>query len=313
MITSSTQPVDPALFQAHAGSLDALRELLGEVRDTVRTIERERAGVGALCGSILESLGDLYAGHRENVEFAVENLRLMARGLDDVADGDQELKGLIRHDVSVTTPDGTPVIEMPEHSLHGCMDTVIGTMHDPEWDEPQLFAAPVSEFATRVDELTATLRGRRLHCALTYVAPLRRLLDELTGTPQVVAEHAAAWHTISTDLHHLSALPPGERRTRPTPPRPTGHPLLPGNHGRERRRDDRVRRAGQGPGRHRQGRRRPHPADPATSSAASSPTCSPTYSSGQSTPPPSPPDRSWHTGSAPSSPPPGGYTPTSPP
>ncbi|MFI5893783.1 hypothetical protein ACIA5D_27150 [Actinoplanes sp. NPDC051513] len=206
VIMSATLPVEPALFRTHAGNLDAVRELLGETRNTSRQIEDQQA-FGPLCASILTSLADRYDRYQEQLEYLEENLLLMVQSLHRVADGTTQLKHIVRRDDDVATTDGTPLVEGPSHSLHGLMDTVITRVRNREWVEPQLAdAAPVAEFAAPVDELTAALRAGGLRYAMTCVGPLRRLLDELTGAPGVAASHAAIWHTVSADLQQLSVF-----------------------------------------------------------------------------------------------------------
>ena len=199
------QPVDPAVFRTHAANLDAVRGLLGEVRAAGDRIGHDQAGFGPLCGWILMSLDDARDRHQERLAYAQESLRLVVQGLHGVADGTGELKELIRRDGDVATRDGTPVIEGPSHSLRGLMDSVICSVRDRDWVE-LAGAAPVAEFAAPGDEITVALRAGGLLCAMTCVDPLRRLLDNLTGTPEVVASHAAIWHRIGTDLLQLSVF-----------------------------------------------------------------------------------------------------------
>ncbi|MFI9811214.1 WXG100 family type VII secretion target [Saccharothrix variisporea] len=39
---------------------------------------------------------------------------------------------------------------------------------------------------------------------MEYFEPLRQVLDELTGKPDVVRSHAATWNTMATELHAMS-------------------------------------------------------------------------------------------------------------
>jgi hypothetical protein len=64
----------------------------------------------------------------------------------------------------------------------------------------------VAEFAVPTDPMYIALRAGGLNCALTRVDALRHLLDDLSGTPEVVARHAALWRTIGADLHQLSVF-----------------------------------------------------------------------------------------------------------
>jgi len=205
MIMSGMPWVDPDLFHAHATNIDVVGALLGEVRVAGEQFGQDEASFGLLCGWILTGLGDRYARHQEQVAYVEDSLLLIARGLRRVADGDQELKDLIRRDDDVTAADGTPLIDDPPHSLRGLMDSTTARVRDLDWVEPQLAdAAPVAEFAAPVDPSQAMLRTIGLRCAISSVGPLRRLLDDLTGTPDMIAAQAARWHTISADLHQLS-------------------------------------------------------------------------------------------------------------
>ncbi|MFC4068199.1 WXG100 family type VII secretion target [Actinoplanes subglobosus] len=53
--------------------------------------------------------------------------------------------------------------------------------------------------ATVIDPFGALL-ANGLGWALEYFEPLREILDRLTGLPDVVAAHAAAWHDMATEL-----------------------------------------------------------------------------------------------------------------
>ncbi|MFF5292073.1 hypothetical protein [Paractinoplanes globisporus] len=155
----------------------------------------------------MTGLADRHTRHQELLAFGEESLRFAADDLRAVASGVRELKEVIRRDGEVETRDGTPVIEGPSDSLRGCMDSVITRVRDREWVEPHLAdAAPVAEFAAPVDELTAALRAGGLRYAMTCVEPLRRMLDDLTGAPDVVAAQAASWHAIGIDLAQLAVF-----------------------------------------------------------------------------------------------------------
>ena len=201
------RPVDPAVFRAHAANLDAVRGLLAEVRAAGEQLGRDEAAFGPVCGWILTSLDERRQRHQEHLACIEQSLLVMVEGLYCVADGTREWKVVIHRDDAVATRDGTPVIDGPTHSLQGLMDSVIRRVQDREWVEPELAdGAPVAEFAAPVDEITAAVRAAGLQCAMTCVEPLRRLLDDLTGTPRVVAAHTALWQTIGTDLLQLNVF-----------------------------------------------------------------------------------------------------------
>lgn len=206
-IDAARDPVGHGRFRTHATNLDAVRELLAEVRITGRQIGQDQSAFGPLCGWILTGLGDRYARHEEQIAYVEETLLLMVEGLHRVADGKQELKALIRRDGDVMTIDGTPLIDEPSRSLRGLMDSVTARVQNRDWVEPQLAgAAPVAEFVAPVDQMYTALRVGGLHYAMTCIGPLRQLLDDLTGMPDVVASHATLWHTAGVDLQQLSVL-----------------------------------------------------------------------------------------------------------
>ncbi|GAA4429998.1 WXG100 family type VII secretion target [Actinokineospora soli] len=62
----------------------------------------------------------------------------------------------------------------------------------------------VEAAATVMDPISALL-ANGLGWAMEYFEPLREMLDELTGKPDVVRSHAATWNNMATELHAMSA------------------------------------------------------------------------------------------------------------
>lgn len=58
--------------------------------------------------------------------------------------------------------------------------------------------------ASAIDPISALL-ANGLGWAMEYFDPLRQMLDELTGIPDVVASHAATWNNMATELASMSA------------------------------------------------------------------------------------------------------------
>jgi uncharacterized protein YukE len=58
--------------------------------------------------------------------------------------------------------------------------------------------------ASAIDPISALL-ANGLGWAMEYFDPLRQMLDELTGMPDVVAAHAATWNNMATELAAMSA------------------------------------------------------------------------------------------------------------
>ena len=198
-------PVDPRQLRSHADNLDALRGLLADVRQSVTQLGQQWSDLQTSYGWRLTGLGDRYVRQEELIDYIEENLFLIIRDFRQVADGEQELKQVIRRDDDVATIDGTPVIDQPSFSLAGCMDSAIARAQSREWVEPQVAdAAPVAEFATPVNEFHAMLRAGGLQYATAHIDPIRQLLDDLTGTPDMVASHVTVWRQAGADLHRCA-------------------------------------------------------------------------------------------------------------
>lgn len=58
--------------------------------------------------------------------------------------------------------------------------------------------------ATVLDPFSALL-ANGLGWAMEYFEPLRQMLDELTGKPDVVQSHSATWNNMATELHSMAA------------------------------------------------------------------------------------------------------------
>jgi len=57
--------------------------------------------------------------------------------------------------------------------------------------------------ASAIDPISSLL-ANGLGWAMEYFDPLRQMLDELTGMPDVVASHAATWNNMATELASMS-------------------------------------------------------------------------------------------------------------
>jgi hypothetical protein len=201
---TGAHPVDPEQYRSHAANLEAVRSLIEEVRVASRRAAWDRDAFGPLCGSILTCFDTRYVRDQEDLAYLEETLAMLVDGLRNVADGELELKTLIRRDDDMTTIDGTPVIDEPPHSISGLMESMLSYIDDMEWVEPQLANAPVAEFAAPIDDRYAALRAAGLDCAMTCVDPLRRMIDDLAVAPEVIAERVVLWSAIGADLRELS-------------------------------------------------------------------------------------------------------------
>lgn len=184
----------------HAGHLDGLRVRLGRVGATVARFEQDQAAFGRLCGWILTGLGERHVRHGELVEYVEETLSLFVSGLHRVADGREPLADLIGLPADGADPD--PVAESRPASA--IIADVVATVEQREWVEPQLATAPVAEFALPVADGFALLRAVGLDRLLDTIEPLRRMLDDLTGMPEVVAKQTGDWGAMAAELQRIA-------------------------------------------------------------------------------------------------------------
>ncbi|HWS34538.1 MAG TPA: hypothetical protein VN408_17585 [Actinoplanes sp.] len=191
--------VDPERIRVHAGHLDVLRLRLGRVGETVARFEQDQAAFGRLCGWILTGLGERHVRHGELVEYVEETLALFVSGLHRVADGRELLADLIG--MPADGPEAEPVSESRPASA--IIEDVVTTVEQREWVEPQLATAPVAEFALPVPDGFALLRAAGLDCLLDTAEPLRRMLDDLTGMPEVVAKQTGDWGAMAAELQRI--------------------------------------------------------------------------------------------------------------
>lgn len=82
-------------------------------------------------------------------------------------------------------------------SFQGLVDAI----HSAGWVDDLLAGAAfgVEVTATVMDPFSALL-ANGLGWAMEYFAPLRQILDDLTGMPDVVASHAATWQNMAAEL-----------------------------------------------------------------------------------------------------------------
>lgn len=74
------------------------------------------------------------------------------------------------------------------------------------WVDDALAGAGLAvEVASSVMDPFSALLANGLGWAMEYFEPLRQVLDELTGKPDVVAAHATTWNNMATELASISA------------------------------------------------------------------------------------------------------------
>ncbi|WP_109593211.1 hypothetical protein [Actinoplanes xinjiangensis] len=182
----------PDRLRLHAAHLDELRVRLGRVRLLVQRFEKDQAAFGALCGWVLTGLGERHLRHDELIAYVEETFVITVAGLRDVADGRQSLARFVGE------PDDGP------RSATEIVDGVLATVASREWVEPLLAgSAPVAEFAVPLDDTEAALRAAGLAVAMARIPPLRRMVDDLAGMPDVVAEQARLWADMAGDLRAI--------------------------------------------------------------------------------------------------------------
>jgi uncharacterized protein YukE len=91
-------------------------------------------------------------------------------------------------------------------SLGDSIEGLVEAIKSEGWVDDALAGAglAVEAAATVMDPISALL-ANGLGWAMEYFEPLRQVLDELTGKPDVVAAHAATWNNMATELASICA------------------------------------------------------------------------------------------------------------
>jgi len=89
-------------------------------------------------------------------------------------------------------------------SLADGADGLVDTIRSEGWVDDALAGAGlgVEVAATVIDPFSALL-ANGLGWAMEYFEPLRQVLDELTGKPDVVASHAATWNLMAAEMNGI--------------------------------------------------------------------------------------------------------------
>ncbi len=86
-------------------------------------------------------------------------------------------------------------------SIEGLVDAI----RSEGWVDDVLAGATLGvEVAATVMDPISALLANGLGWAMEYFEPLREMLDELTGKPDVVRSHAATWNNIATELSSMA-------------------------------------------------------------------------------------------------------------
>jgi uncharacterized protein YukE len=86
-------------------------------------------------------------------------------------------------------------------SIEGLVDAI----KTEGWVDDALAGATLGvEVAATVMDPVSALLANGLGWAMEYFEPLRKVLDELTGMPDVVRSHAATWDNMANELYRMS-------------------------------------------------------------------------------------------------------------
>jgi uncharacterized protein YukE len=87
-------------------------------------------------------------------------------------------------------------------SIEGLVDAI----RTEGWVDDALAGAALGvEVAATVMDPVSALLANGIGWAMEYFEPLREVLDELTGKPDVIASHAATWNRMAAELASISA------------------------------------------------------------------------------------------------------------
>lgn len=91
-------------------------------------------------------------------------------------------------------------------SLADSIEGLVQAIKSDGWVDDVLAGATlaVEATATVMDPFSALL-ANGLGWAMEYFEPLRSMLDELAGSPDMVAAHAATWNNMATELNSIAS------------------------------------------------------------------------------------------------------------
>ncbi len=90
-------------------------------------------------------------------------------------------------------------------SLADSIEGLVDAIKSDGWVDDVLAGAGLGvEVAATVMDPISALLANGLGWAMEYFEPLRQMLDELTGMPDVVASHAATWNNMATELNSIA-------------------------------------------------------------------------------------------------------------
>lgn len=90
-------------------------------------------------------------------------------------------------------------------SLGDGIEGLVDAIRSEGWVDDVLAGAGLGvEVAATVMDPISALLANGLGWAMEYFEPLRQVLDDLTGMPDVVASHAATWNNMATELSSIA-------------------------------------------------------------------------------------------------------------
>jgi hypothetical protein len=90
-------------------------------------------------------------------------------------------------------------------SLGESIEGLVDAIRSEGWVDDALAGATLGvEVAATVMDPFSALLANGFGWAMEYFEPLRHMLDELTGMPDVVQSHAATWNNMATELNAMA-------------------------------------------------------------------------------------------------------------
>ncbi|MDG4785349.1 hypothetical protein O7626_05275 [Micromonospora sp. WMMD1102] len=109
-------------------------------------------------------------------------------------------------DTSLVAPVGSTREVWTGAALADSVEGLVDAIRSEGWVDDLLAGATLGvEVAATVLDPFSALLANGLGWAMEYFEPLRQVLDELTGMPDVVASHAATWDNMAAELQRISA------------------------------------------------------------------------------------------------------------
>jgi uncharacterized protein YukE len=90
-------------------------------------------------------------------------------------------------------------------SLGDSIEGLVQAIKSEGWVDDVLAGAGLGvEVAATVMDPISALLANGLGWAMEYFEPLRKMLDDLTGKPDVITSHAQTWNNMATELNNMS-------------------------------------------------------------------------------------------------------------